>query len=431
VASATAPGEPVHGTVVLVHAGELARDSLFTVPAGSPIAQRTPAREGTPGTDVTGGPIPPRTAVVADLEAGDGARIEDMGDGRLVAHSTVDGQPKLASGRIGVDSVVRAREIPTATELVVHGTLVVQGDVGEGSRISASDHVVIGGMVARSSIVAERGVTVNGACLGSHLVVGARQAACRRVRDALRGPHRELCDLEAALGQLLAGSATAGGVGTQRAALGLLVQRRFPKLAAAWAAVVEPLEADAHAAGVPGERVAQAQRLAAALRPDARDDAPDRHELLTLRARFGEELARLDAIPDDGADVRLGHAQACRVEATGSLTITGPGTYNTDVVVDGDMSVESAGATVRGGTIGVGGRLCVGEIGAPGGARVTVTLAGPAGRTVCMEAGIAHPGHRDQELAAEIHHWPPAVQDRPRSPRVQEGAGASGAENSS
>ena len=89
--------------------------------------------------------------------------------------------------------------------------------------------------------------------------------------------------------------------------------------------------------------------------------------------------------------VRADHLQACTVEACGDLLLTGPGTYNTDAVVGGDLHAHGPGATVRGGTLEIAGRLQCAELGAPGGARVRVLLPGAGGGTR-LSAGIAHPG---------------------------------------
>jgi hypothetical protein len=71
--------------------------------------------------------------------------------------------------------------------------------------------------------------------------------------------------------------------------------------------------------------------------------------------------------------------------------LTGAGTYNVDASVGDDLRALGAGATVRGGTLHVGGRLLTTELGAPGGAPVKIVLEG-AGGGERLRAGVAHPG---------------------------------------
>ncbi len=88
--------------------------------------------------------------------------------------------------------------------------------------------------------------------------------------------------------------------------------------------------------------------------------------------------------------VEASYMQASRVETRGSLILTGHGVYNVDAEVGGDLRAQGA-ATVRGGTVRVGGRLLTTEIGAPGGAPVHVVLTGSA-MGERLQAGVAHPG---------------------------------------
>ena len=58
----------------------------------------------------------------------------------------------------------------------------------------------------------------------------------------------------------------------------------------------------------------------------------------------------------------------------------------------GTCAPHGAGATVRGGTLRVGGRLLTTELGAPGGAPVQVVLEGAGGPRAAARADVAHPG---------------------------------------
>lgn len=392
VAVATPPAPPVDGVLVLAHADRLRADPLFSVPAGTLIARREPPREGVPGTDVTGRPIDPPEPRVPELEAGNGTRVGEGGGGALEAHATEDGRPVLTGAKITVEPTVRAQEVHAAATHHVCGTLVVQGDVGEGSRVSATGSVVVGGIVAQADVDGEAGVAVTGSCVGARVRAGARQAACRRVHAELSGALEQLDMLDAAAEQLVAGSAGSARPIPEDAALRVLVERRFTELPECWASAVRVVRADGDSALMSDEGKGAVAGIAAALDELLAGGVLGRADIARARDALASDIARLGTMAPVAAEVRAAYLQACQVEASGGLTVTGSGTYNTDAVIGGDLVAETPGSTVRGGEFHVGGAVRVAELGAPGEARVVVNLTGPLRPGLRLTAAVAHAG---------------------------------------
>lgn len=391
VARGTAPEPPVDAAVELIFANDVAGSPFHTVPAGTLLARRTPPSAGVNGVAVTGAPL--RAAVARDrpLAAGAGARPSADAAGVIEIHAEIDGRPRMRGNAVAVDDIVTVRDIGVGVGAVrVLGGLNVLGDVVEGSRVSATGRLMVSGIVDHAHLLSDRGIVVGGACMGSRLRAGALQGHYRRLLAALGeadGEVAALCDMSA---QLTEQAAAAGRRISAGRAMAALLPARFAGLGEALGAAASLARASADE--LPPAIVAALVDGAGAIEglTGGEEVAPERMaELAACLTAARGEMERAAAEP---ADISASYLQACRVEAGGGLTLTGGGTYNTDIVVGGDLRAEASGATVRGGELRVGGRVRVRELGAPGGARVVVVLEGPLGGADRLRAGVAHAG---------------------------------------
>lgn len=392
-AAATDPVPPRDAVIEAPQVAAAAEDPLHSVAAGTEIARRTVPRPGEPGIDVTGAPIAPAEPRVPDLAAGAGAVAETDEDGGIVIRAAIDGRPVIRGGTASVDETVRCDGLTGIDPpRHIHGTLVVAGDLGEGARVGASGVVVVGGIVERAHIVAERGIAVTGSCVGARIRAGAGQVARARLLAALEPALADLAALESAGTQLV--ESTRGGARpvTGAAAVRVLLEHRHVDLPALWTAALGAAQADGALAGLEPAALDAVAALSALMDRAVETGGVGLTALVAARAPVADAEAALRALASDPADVRAGYLQASTVEASGSLVITGAGTYNTDCVIGGDLMAEGGGATVRGGRLEVRGMVRVAELGAPGGARVEVHLSGQRGAGEHLHAGVAHPG---------------------------------------
>jgi hypothetical protein len=169
-----------------------------------------------------------------------------------------------------------------------------------------------------------------------------------------------------------------------------LLDSRFPDLGEAFESAVKI--ARASSVVLPPEVVSAIVDAAQTVEQARAADGVPPARMARVGAAIGAAMREMRHAAGEPADIAASYLQACRVEASGGLTLTGVGTYNTDVVVGGDLRADASGATVRGGELHVGGRVSVRELGAPGGARVLVVLEGRDGPHDRLRAGVAHPG---------------------------------------
>jgi hypothetical protein len=226
--------------------------------------------------------------------------------------------------------------------------------------------------------------------MGSRLRAGALQGVYARLLAALGRADEDAAALCNMTGQVVLQAAQAGRRVPAGRALTALLKSRYPDLgnALAGAAAI----ATASTVPVPPEilsAIVEAERAVDAV--GAGEGVPPAR-MARLATALGAAIREMGQAAGDPAHVTASYLQACRIEAGGGLTLTGVGTYNTDVVVGGDLRAEAAGATVRGGELRVGGAVRVRELGAPGGARVLVVLEGAHGGPDRLRAGVAHPG---------------------------------------
>jgi len=391
VARATPPRPPVDALVTRPDAAAADADPLFSVPAGALLAHRTPARDGAPGTDVRGAQIAPAAPRVLELTAGPGARAIERDDGTLEVHATEEGRPVWRGAVAAVEGTLRAAAVDGGgAARHVHGGLTVAGDVGEGANLSVSGVLTVAGLVTHAHITAEGGVVVMGSCVGTNVRAGARRAAAARLAGALRSALDDLATLGSGATQLLSAAAQGPRPLRPAAAVRMLIDRRHASLPDVWRGLATALRADAAVAGVPDDAPALVDTVARAFADAHGTVTPE--GIAGWRAALTPTAVALAHTSSGSSDVRVGYLQASRVETPGDLIVTGAGTYNTDVEIGGDLVAEAPGATVRGGDLRVAGTVRVAELGAPGGARVVVTLLGPPAAGMRLVARVAHQG---------------------------------------
>jgi hypothetical protein len=392
VARATPPEPPVDGELELLFADDVARDPFHTVRAGTLLARKTPPRAGVDGVAVTGSPLlAPRPRDPA-VSAGAGAVAgEERPGGAIEIHAEIEGRPRLRGSAVAVEDTVTVPGIGVgAGEVRVHGSLVVAGDVVEGSRVTTSARLHVTGIVDHARLESVAGITVGGACMGSTLRAGALQGVYARLLSALGSADEDataLCNMTA---QVVQQAANAGRRVPPGRALVALLDSRFPDLGAAFESAVKI--ARASSVVLPPEVVSAIVDAAQTVEQARAADGVPPARMARVGAAIGAAMREMRHAAGEPADIAASYLQACRVEASGGLTLTGVGTYNTDVVVGGDLRADASGATVRGGELHVGGRVSVRELGAPGGARVLVVLEGRDGPHDRLRAGVAHPG---------------------------------------
>lgn len=397
------PAAPaVDAQVTLPFAAERQRNPLHTVPRGTLVAVKTPAREGSPGTTVTGTPVPVHPPRDAPLAAGLGVVRSVDAAGVIRLHAAVDGRPGVAGPTVVVEArITHSGDIDVATgDVDVRGSLVITGTVHEGRRVRVSGDLEIIGGVDRADVESGETLTVLGPALHSRLRAGVRQALRTHLLAVLDDAPE---DLDALVTTLAAMTAAAAARGTPlplgRALIGLL-EGHFATLPSrlAQAAAIITHNPGVFAADVE-ESVGALLHATSGLGPH---ELPDEGTLAALVTAFGTALEPLRQAVAAPAETRVSYMQRCEMETSGPLLITGPGVYTSEIFVGGDLHCESGTSTVRGGVTRATGRVRVHELGGDGGARTVVALDGGALDPERLHVDVVHAGVRVQIAGAEI-----------------------------
>lgn len=400
VARGTPPGEPVDAVLTHDQRDACAGDPLFTVPAGTLLATKTPAAPGADGESVRGNAVPARAPLDPALVAGAGTVAHTGSDGTVRVYSTVAGRPVYDEEAVAVAShLTLAGDVGVETgDVEVLGSLVVTGGVGEHRRVEATGSVEISGGAARAALRAGGALIVRGPCLHSDMVAGTRAAAWEPLT-------RCIADALPALRGLASDAAAVHSLAVQRgldAAFASVIpgvaRQRTPEVCDALA---EAAEGAARLADRSTEAlVADAMVIAGLIHGAERFADVD-------AAGFAAALDRLEAAVasppggDEHPSSQLSYVLTSTLSCVGDLEITGQGVLTSEVTVSGDLTCSGGRSTIRGGTTTVGGVVRAGEIGA-GATRTVVDLTGPTATRDRLVATRAHAGVRIEIAGVEI-----------------------------
>jgi hypothetical protein len=313
------------------------------------------------------------------LEIGSGARAVVGDDGALEVRATIDGRPVVKGSTVGVDEkVVLAGNVGVETgDVRVHGSLEISGSVEEGRKVWASRDLSISGGVDRATVQAGGALVIGQAAVHSTLRAGGPLAVYSRTLAVLDGGEGEF-ETFARLTRQLIETARANG---QEAPVGkvayTVLHSRLGGLPAKVASAREVLLGHGHDKTEVGETLLGAFEAAFRVTDGlGAHSIPSPAVLDKIAEALADHARKMRDAIEQPASIQVGYLQGCDVEASGSLIITGGGTFNCEIFAGGDLVCEAANATIRGGTARIGGRVRANEIGAPGRAKVVIHLEG-------------------------------------------------------
>ncbi len=154
------PKEREDGSVDMRDLGD-----IVCVKVGEPLAQKIPFTHGKKGYTVTGTPLEPLPGEDLDLKAGDGTTISPKNENVLV--STKVGLPRFIENGMEVDEVYKLKNVDVSTgHIKFEGSVIIDGDVSEGMKVSATGDISIGGFVESSFLDAGGDITIGTGIIG-------------------------------------------------------------------------------------------------------------------------------------------------------------------------------------------------------------------------------------------------------------------------
>lgn len=133
--------------------------NLIHVKTGKKLAKLIPPTDGVKGFDVTGAAIDAVSGEACFLVESEGSSFLDENNNILVA--AIDGMPKYLDNSVAVHKLLEIENIDVGTgNIRFDGSIYVQGNVCEGMQLSATEDIVISGLVETASISAGGNISI-------------------------------------------------------------------------------------------------------------------------------------------------------------------------------------------------------------------------------------------------------------------------------
>ncbi|MBA6232010.1 MULTISPECIES: DUF342 domain-containing protein [unclassified Colwellia] len=138
---------------------------IICVKVGDPLAKKIMLTEGVKGFTVNGSPLEPVPGEDITLQAGEGTTISPKNDQILI--STLIGLPRIIDNGMEVDSVYRIKNVDISTgHIKFEGSVIIDGDICEGMKVTATGDITIGGFVESASLEAGGDITIGSGIIG-------------------------------------------------------------------------------------------------------------------------------------------------------------------------------------------------------------------------------------------------------------------------
>ncbi len=138
---------------------------ITCVKIGDPLAKKVPLTQGVQGYTVTATPLSPEPGNDIELVVGEGTNLSPKNSNVLISEKV--GFPKFINNGMEVDEVYKIKNVTVATgNINFTGSVIVEGDVTEGMKVTASGDITVGGFVESATLVAGGNITISGGIIG-------------------------------------------------------------------------------------------------------------------------------------------------------------------------------------------------------------------------------------------------------------------------
>jgi uncharacterized protein (DUF342 family) len=138
---------------------------IICVKTGDPLAKKIPLTNGIPGYTVTGDILDSTPGSDIEILVGEGTALSQKNNSILV--STLVGLPRIIENGMEVDSVYYLKNVDIGTGHVkFKGSVIIDGDIGEGMKVVATGDISIGGFVESATLDAGGDITIAKGIIG-------------------------------------------------------------------------------------------------------------------------------------------------------------------------------------------------------------------------------------------------------------------------
>ncbi len=350
------------------------------------LAKKTPAMPGKAGISVLGEEIPPPDPQDISLLAGQNTYYKDKDE--LKIFSKLVGRPVLEKTKkyykIQVLPVYTVNGDVDITTGHVHfqGDVQINGNVQERMEVLAGGHITIYGNVNGANIRTAGSIEVSGNVIKSRLTAGARQFFTMQALPGILMFSNTLNTILKAFQQIKETpqfkNARFGYI------LSLLVEKKFPHFSVQLEKLTKILDVDLKE-DFSLEMIAEVAFLKQKLEEFSQLPYQDLKKALELLEKATLLKKKLSKVPQERNDITARYCLNSRLEASGSVTITGSGSFHTDIISQKNITVSGV---VRGGTISAKKDIKVNEAGSE--AAIATTMIVPRKQKVYINKAFTN-----------------------------------------
>jgi uncharacterized protein (DUF342 family) len=138
---------------------------IICVKIGDTLAKKIPLTNGIPGYTVTGDILDSSPGTDLEILVGEGTALSPKDSSILV--STLVGLPRIIANGMEVDNVYHLKNVDVGTGHVkFKGSVIIDGDIGEGMKVVATGDISIGGFVESATLDAGGDITIGKGIIG-------------------------------------------------------------------------------------------------------------------------------------------------------------------------------------------------------------------------------------------------------------------------
>jgi uncharacterized protein (DUF342 family) len=138
---------------------------IICVKIGDTLAKKIPLTDGIPGYTVTGDILDTSPGTDIEILVGEGTAVSPKDSSILI--STLVGLPRIIANGMEVDNVYHLKNVDVGTGHVkFKGSVIIDGDIGEGMKVVATGDISIGGFVESATLDAGGDITIGKGIIG-------------------------------------------------------------------------------------------------------------------------------------------------------------------------------------------------------------------------------------------------------------------------
>lgn len=341
------------------------RKIIHSVDIGDVLAYWYPPQPGTAGKNVYGEVVTPRSPKNATFRAGRGVRL--INDGHI-AVAEKPGRPFLHRGTLSVEPrMVIQQDVDMSTgNIKFKGDVIVVGNVRESMEIHAGGMVQVMGSVYHANILSGSHVTIKHKLIGGRVEAGVHYSGLTRILAVLRKLIPRVRRLVLACLQLKSDNRMSAEDLSSHCGDGYLVklvmEMRFPQIPKQFAELTELLaNENLYEEGDDVSNFAwELQTIAKRFMCSGPLYIQSLGEVENNCTQLQDLGSRLEELLDNPADIVVNYCQNARLEATGSICVTGSLVYDCDMVAGDEIRMAgecrcgsySAKSSISAGTVG-------------------------------------------------------------------------------